>query len=64
MAMKTNKMLRSLSFTSYHSLELKLCLLEILDSEVMIDGEGFYAVELNGLSRDRNFVLGRDEDHD
>ena len=64
MAMKTNKMLRSLSFTSYHSLELKLCLLEIFDLEVMIDGEGFYAVELKGLSRDRNFVLSRDEDHD
>ena len=32
--------------------------------ETMINGEGFYTVELSSLSGDIEFVLSGDEDHD
>jgi len=65
MAMKINRIHRSLSFTFHHSLNRVEAVLKIIfDAVVMIDGKGLYAVEWNGLSGDRNFVLSGDEDHD
>ena len=62
MAMKTNRIFSSLSFTFYHSLNRVEGVLKIFDAEVMIDREGFHAVGWSYLRGDKNFVFSGDEE--